>query len=69
MARRPRSHSQQLWVTIIAVSSGLLVLLGWSFLYLEPNTPSYVIGQVSAVVLGVTIVGVAIALYSGWSPF
>ncbi|WP_227378712.1 hypothetical protein [Haladaptatus halobius] len=69
MARRPRSHSEQLWLVILAVNSGLLLLLGWAFLYLEPNTPSYVIGQVSAVVLGVTIVGVAVALYSEWTPF
>jgi hypothetical protein len=69
MARRPRSHSQQLWLSILAVNSGLLLLLGWAFLYLDPGTPSYIIGQVSAVVLGVTILGVVVVLYSSWTPF
>lgn len=69
MERRPSSHSQQLWLSILAIDIVLLLLLGWSFLYLEPATPSYVIGQVSAIMLGVTIVGVLIALYSDWAPF
>lgn len=69
MERRPSSHSQQLWLSILAIDIVLLLLLGWSFLYLEPATPSYVIGQVSTIMLGVTIVGVLIALYSDWAPF
>lgn len=69
MARRPSSHSDQLWLSILAVDIVLLLLLGWSFLYLEPATPSYVIGQVSAVVLLVTIVGALTALYADWTPF
>lgn len=69
MDRRPSSHSQQLWLSILAVDIALLLLLGWAFLYLDPSTPSYVIGQVSAVMLGVTLVGVLLALYSDWAPF
>lgn len=69
MRRRPSSHSQQLWLSILTVNVALLLLLGWAFLYLEPATPSYVIGQVSAVVLGVTVVGVLIALFSDWTPY
>lgn len=69
MERRPSSHSEQLWLSILAVDIVLLLLLGWSFLYLEPSSPSYVIGQVSAAVLGLTIVGVLLALYSDWTPF
>jgi len=54
---------------MFAVSLVFLLLLGWSFLYLEPGTPSYVIGQVSAVSLAATLVGSIIALRSGWEPF
>ena len=54
---------------MLGVSAGMLLLLGWSFLYIEPGSPSYVIGQISAVVLGVTIIGTLAALYSGWTPF
>lgn len=69
MARRPSSLSHQIWLSILAVSIAMLLLLGWSFLYLEPGTPSYVIGQVSAVVVVVTILGTLLALISDWVPF
>ncbi|WP_148263648.1 hypothetical protein [Halopiger xanaduensis] len=68
-ARQPSSYSQQLWLWMFTLSVGFLLLLGWSFLYLEPGTASYVIGQVSAAVLAVTAVGTGIALYSDWEPF
>lgn len=67
--RRPSSFSHQIWIGMFTVSLAFLLLLGWSFLYLEPGTPSYVIGQVSAIGLTVTLVGTTIALYSGWEPF
>lgn len=73
MANRPSarasSFSSQLWIWMLAFSTALLLLLGWSFLHLEPGTPSYVIGQVSAIVLGVTILGTLVALRSDWDPF
>ncbi|MFC6906624.1 hypothetical protein [Halalkalicoccus tibetensis] len=69
MARRPSSLSHQIWLSILAVSIAMLLLLGWSFLHLEPGTPSYVIGQVSAVVVVVTILGTLLALTSDWVPF
>ena len=69
MARRPSSFSHQLWLSILALSLVMLLLLGWSFIYLEPGTPSYVIAQVSAVVVVSTIVGTLLALFSGWQPF
>lgn len=67
--RQPSSFSQQLWLWMFTLSITFLLLLGWAFLYLEPGTPSYVIGQVSAIVLSVTVVGTGIALYSDWEPF
>lgn len=69
MARQPSSFSQQLWFSVLAGDVALLLLLGWSFLHLEPGTPSYVIGQVSLVPLVATLVGVLVVLYSGWEPF
>lgn len=54
---------------MFTLSVAMLLLLGWSFLHLEPGTPSYVIGQVGAIGLGVTLVGTLIALVSGWQPF
>ena len=69
MARRPTSFSQQLWLAIFFINVMMLLLLGWSFIYLEPGTPSYVIGQVSLIVVSVTILGSLTALYSGWEPF
>ncbi|SDK55249.1 hypothetical protein [Natronorubrum texcoconense] len=73
MANRPparaSSFSSQLWIWMLAFSTALLLLLGWSFLHLEPGTPSYVIGQVSAIVLSLTILGTLVALLSDWEPF
>ncbi|MFC4990295.1 hypothetical protein [Saliphagus infecundisoli] len=69
MARSPASMSQQLWMSLLAVSAAMLALLGWSFLHLEPGTSSYAIGQVSAIIVGTTLVGSLLALLSGWKPF
>lgn len=69
MARSPASMSQQLWMTLLAVSAAMLALLAWSFLHLEPGSASYAIGQVSTIVVSVTIVGSLLALLSGWKPF
>ncbi|UPM44199.1 hypothetical protein [Halocatena salina] len=69
MSHRPSSLSHQLWLSIFAVSVAMLLLLGWSFIYLEPGTPSYVIGQVSAAIVIVTTLGTLIALSSDWAPF
>ncbi|RRJ31575.1 hypothetical protein EIK79_07655 [Halocatena pleomorpha] len=69
MPQRPSSFSHQLWLSIFAVSVTMLLLLGWSFIYLEPGTPSYVIGQVSAAVIVVVIAGTLLVLSSGWEPF
>lgn len=69
MARSPASLSQQLWLSLLAVSVAMLALLGWSFLYLESGTAAYAIGQVSAIVVGMTLVGSLLALLSGWKPF
>lgn len=73
MANRPparsSSFSNQLWIWLLALSTAMLLLLGWSFLYLEPGTASYVIAQVSAIVLIVTAVGALVALRSDWEPF
>lgn len=54
---------------MFSLSIAMLALLGWSFLHLEPGTPSYVISQVSAIVLATTALGTGIALFSNWRPF
>lgn len=63
------SFTGQIWIWMLSLSVAMLALLGWSFLHLEPGTPSYVIGQVSAIVLGVIVIGTLIALLSSWRPF
>lgn len=68
-SNRPSSFSHQLWLWLFTLSATFLLLLGWSFLHLEPGTPSYVIGQVSAIVLGITLLGAGVALFSDWQPF
>ncbi|NGM69804.1 hypothetical protein G6M89_12430 [Natronolimnobius sp. AArcel1] len=68
-ANRPSSFGQQIWIWMFTLSATMLLVLGWAFLHLEPGTPSYVISQVSAIVLGCTLIGTAIVLYIGWKPF
>ncbi|TYT63363.1 hypothetical protein [Natrialba swarupiae] len=66
---RPSSFSHQIWIGLFTMSVVLLLLLGWSFLHLEQGTPSYVIGQVSLIVLSITLIGTLLAMFSGWQPF
>ncbi|WP_459807958.1 hypothetical protein [Halopiger thermotolerans] len=68
-SHQPSSFSQQIWLWMFALSVTFLLVLGWAFLHLEPGTPSYVIGQVSAIALSVTAVGTGLVLYSDWQPF
>jgi len=69
MLEQTSSLSRQLWYAIFTVNITLLGLLAWSFLYIEPGTSSYVIGQISTVILLCCLVGVLLALRSGWEPF
>ncbi len=54
---------------MFTLSATMLLVLGWAFLHLEPGTASYVISQVTAIILVFTLISTAIVLYSGWKPF
>jgi hypothetical protein len=55
--------------TILAVDILFLILLGLSFLLLEPGTESYVVGQLALVPVVVTLVLSSLVLYFDWTPF
>lgn len=54
---------------IIGIDILFLLLLGFSFLYLEPGTGSYVAAQVTLVPTVLTFVAAVAVLYTGWDPF
>ncbi|AEH38980.1 hypothetical protein [Halopiger xanaduensis] len=46
-----------------------LLLLGFSFIYIEPGTGPFVVATLTLVPIGLTLVGSLIVLYTGWEPF
>ncbi|RKD89201.1 hypothetical protein [Halopiger aswanensis] len=46
-----------------------LLLLGFSFLYIEPGTGPFVVATLTLVPIGLTLVGSLVVLYTGWEPF
>lgn len=55
--------------TIIGVDILFLLLLGFSFLYVEPGTKSYVVGQITLFPIAATFLASVVVLYFDWAPF
>ncbi|GAA0237691.1 hypothetical protein ACFFQF_27930 [Haladaptatus pallidirubidus] len=55
--------------TIVGIDILFLLLLGFSFLYLEPGSGSYVTATITLVPIVLTFVGGVLILYTGWEPF
>lgn len=55
--------------TVIGIDVLFLLLLGFSFLYLDPGSRSYVIAQITLVPILLTFVASVVVLYTEWDPF
>ena len=55
--------------TIIGIDLVFGLLLGFSLLYLEPGTGSYVIATITSIPIVLTFVASMVILYTGWDPF
>lgn len=55
--------------TLVGIDVLFLLLLGFSFLYLEPGTKSYVVGQLTLVPIVLTLVASIAVMYLDWDPF
>lgn len=55
--------------TVIGIDVLFLLLLGFSFLYLDPGSRSYVIAQITLVPILLTFVASLVVLYTEWDPF
>lgn len=55
--------------TLVGIDVLFLLLLGFSFLYLEPGTKSYVVGQLTLVPIVLTLVASIGVMYLDWNPF
>ncbi|WP_423747503.1 hypothetical protein V5735_23370 (plasmid) [Haladaptatus sp. SPP-AMP-3] len=55
--------------TVLGIDILFLLLLGFSFLYLEPGTGSYVTATVTLIPIVFTFVMSVVVLYTGWEPF
>lgn len=55
--------------TILGIDLLFILLLAFSFSFLEPGTGSYVVAQLTLVPVLLTAVVSVLILYTGWSPF
>lgn len=55
--------------TIVGIDILFVILLGYSFLYLEPGTQSYVVAQITLVPIAATFVASLLVVYFDWDPF
>lgn len=55
--------------TILGIDVLFLLLLGFSFLYLEPGSRSYVMAQFTLIPIVLTFLASVVLLYTEWDPF
>lgn len=55
--------------TIIGVDVFFLLLLGFSFLHIEPGTGSYVMAQLTLIPTLITFVAAVAVIRADWEPF
>lgn len=55
--------------TILVIDVLFLVLLGFSFLYLEPGTSSYVVALITLVPIVLTLIASLLVIRFDWEPF
>lgn len=54
---------------VIGLDILFFLLLGFSFLYLEPGTSAYVTAQLTLVPTVLTFVAAIVVVRTGWEPF
>lgn len=55
--------------TIIGLDVLFLLLLGFSFLFVEPGSAAFVVAVLTVPPIVLTLIGSAVVLYTGWDPF
>lgn len=54
---------------VLGIDMLFLLLLGFSFLYIEPGSEPYVVAILTLVPTVFTLVMSVVVLYTGWDPF
>lgn len=54
---------------VLGINFLFLLLLGFSFLYLEPGTGPYVIAVLTLIPVILSLVASVAVIYTGWDPF
>lgn len=54
---------------VLGVNILFLLLLGFSFAFIEPGTGSYVMAQLTLVPVVISLAASIAILYTGWEPF
>jgi membrane protein implicated in regulation of membrane protease activity len=57
------------WTVTLGAGATLVVLLGFSLLFVDPGSATWVVLLLSVAFLLVPIVGSAVVIYVGWRPF
>ncbi|WP_224450357.1 hypothetical protein [Haloprofundus salilacus] len=55
--------------TIVGIDILFLLLLGFSFVFLEPGSGSYVTAQITLIPITLTLIASLVILYTEWEPF
>ncbi|RDI69861.1 hypothetical protein [Halopelagius longus] len=55
--------------TVLGIDVLFLLLLGFSFLYLDPGTRSYVMAQLTLIPVALTFLASVVLIYTQWDPF
>ncbi|SER39844.1 hypothetical protein [Natrinema salaciae] len=54
---------------VLGVNVLFLLLLGFSFLFLEPGTGAYVVAVLTLIPVVLSLVASVAVIYTGWDPF
>lgn len=54
---------------VLRIDALFLLLLGFSFLYIEPGSGAYVVASLTLIPTVLTLVMSLAVLYTGWDPF
>ena len=60
---------QSFWNVLLAADVGLLAVLLIALPFLDPSSGAFVVSMASLALLLVTLVGLSVIRYVGWTPF
>ena len=63
------SYSQDIFRLLFAFNLALLLLLGFSALFVAPGTPTFYVMIVATIIVLISLLGNGLVIYYNWTPF